>query len=114
MTCIECGRQNEYKYEDETSQSLKKRLCSWLPSSSQVGSFFNFVSLAGIVYALKLLRDERSSIDDMEVLINAIYNGAALESLNASLGDVLLNTSQALVDSDMVSTNSTVLNNITV
>jgi len=54
--CVESGSASVYK--DETSKTVCQRLMALLPSSSQMGVVVNTVTLAGIVYAIKLLRDD--------------------------------------------------------
>ena len=83
MVCLECGRQNNYKYEDEASKTLKQRLCAWIPSAARVGSFVNVISLAGIVYALKLLREDHESIEDIEEFIGVIFGENATDAYDS-------------------------------
>ena len=68
--CVESGAASAYR--DESSKTLWQRLMALLPSSSQTGVAVNAVTLAGVVYAVKLLRDD----DDDDDVISAIAANA--------------------------------------
>ena len=63
MSCIESGR--ELLYKDESSQTLCQKLYAKLPNAGQTGALLNAVTLAGVMYALKLLRDEESTTEEL-------------------------------------------------
>ena len=67
MPCIESGR--ELLYRDESSQSLCQKLYSKLPNAGQTGAFLNAITLAGVMYALKLLREDETATDEAVTIL---------------------------------------------
>lgn len=72
MACLESGR--ELLYKDETTKTLCARMCSLLPNAAQASALLNTVTLAGVMYALKMLRDEES---DVAEILNVISGANA-------------------------------------
>ena len=68
MRCLESGR--EGVYQDESSKTMYQKFVGILPTSGQSAAFLNTVTLAGVMYALKLIRDEESVIDKILLAVS--------------------------------------------
>ena len=67
MSCLESGR--EALYKDESTRTLCQKLRAMLPTTGQTGALLNTVTLAGVMYALKLIRDDESATEQILAIV---------------------------------------------